>query len=554
MYSNKQNVNILTSLMVQYGVKHAVVCPGSRNSPIVHNLNECKHIQCYPITDERSAGFYALGIAQQVEEPVAICVTSGSALLNVAPAVAEAYYQHIPLLVISADRPAAWIDQLDGQTIQQPGALQNFVRKTVSLPEPKNDEERWYCNRLVCEALMELRHHGSGPVHINVPISEPLYEYTVEELPAERAIKLYESYFDDYSTQLLVQGFVVAKRPMIIIGQGAELPPMQDIEALKSFSVVLYESLTMGSCPQFDLLLDRIGDNEPYQPDLVIFVGNSIVSKRLKQFIRNNTQAYVYAIDPEGKVHDTFQHLAAVIEGSPKRMLQLLVGKLMETAKNKDYKMTDFHTDAYYMLWQDALKETFAHSLNYEPAYSEMAVVKYFEEQLEDMDYDFKVQYANSSVVRLANIYAGHKVYCNRGVNGIEGCISTAAGMSAATDDIVYCVTGDLAFFYDQNALWNKNLKGNLRIILINNSEGAIFEKFEGLNKSEAKEMVTGKHDTHAQGICTQNDCGYMKATNMEEMQLGMVQLLTMHSARPVVLEVFTDAEKDNREFKKYTE
>ena len=164
MYSNKENVNILTALLVAHGIRHAVVCPGSRNAPIVHNLNECPDIKCYPVTDERSAAFYALGMTQALNEPMVVCVTSGTALLNVAPAVAEAYYQHRPLVVISADRPQQWIDQLDGQTLPQPDALGRFVRKAVSLPEPHNDEERWYCNRLVNEALIE----KYAPVHSQV--------------------------------------------------------------------------------------------------------------------------------------------------------------------------------------------------------------------------------------------------------------------------------------------------------------------------------------------------------------------------------------------------
>ena len=184
MYSNKTSVNILTSLLVAHGIKHAVVCPGSRNVPIVHNLNECPDITCYPVTDERSAGFFALGIAQATDEPVVVCVTSGTALLNLAPAVAEAHYQHQSLIVISADRPAEWIDQLDGQTLQQPGALEPWVKKTVSLPElsPLN----WHCNRLVNEALIEATDDTHPCVHINVPISEPLFEFTTEKLPEER--------------------------------------------------------------------------------------------------------------------------------------------------------------------------------------------------------------------------------------------------------------------------------------------------------------------------------------------------------------------------------
>ncbi len=188
MYSNKENVNILTALLSTFGVRHAVVCPGSRNAAIVHNLNECPEITCIPVTDERSAGFYALGMALGEKLPVIVCVTSGTALLNLAPAVAEAYYQCAPLIVVSADRPPQWIDQLDGQTLPQPDALGRFVRKAVTLPEPHNEEEHWYCNRLVNEALLETLRHGGGPVHINVPITEPLFEFTVEKLPEEREI------------------------------------------------------------------------------------------------------------------------------------------------------------------------------------------------------------------------------------------------------------------------------------------------------------------------------------------------------------------------------
>lgn len=152
MYSDKENVNILTSLLVNHGVNKAVVCPGSRNAPIVHNLNECPDVECYPVTDERSAGFYALGIAQATGSPVVVCVTSGTALLNLLPAVAEAFYQHLPLIVVSADRPSQWINQLDGQTIPQNGALGSFVKKSINLPEPHDEEERWFCNRMINEA------------------------------------------------------------------------------------------------------------------------------------------------------------------------------------------------------------------------------------------------------------------------------------------------------------------------------------------------------------------------------------------------------------------
>ena len=181
MFCDKDNVNILTALLAAHGIRHAVVCPGSRNAPIVHNLKECEQIECHPVTDERSAGFYALGLALATASPVAVCVTSGSALLNVAPAAAEAFYRHVPIIIISADRPAQWIGQLDGQTMPQTGALGCFVKKAVCLPEPNNDEQRWMCNRLVNEAITTATIHGWGPVHINVPITEPLFSFTTRK-------------------------------------------------------------------------------------------------------------------------------------------------------------------------------------------------------------------------------------------------------------------------------------------------------------------------------------------------------------------------------------
>lgn len=188
MYSDKESVNILTSLLAVHGIKHIVVCPGSRNVPLVHNFNECPQFTCHPVTDERSAGFFALGISMALDMPVAVCVTSGTALLNVLPAVAEASYRHRGIIVISADRPQAWIDQLDGQTIPQHLALGSFVSKSVNLPEVYDEQSRWHCNRLVNEALIALKYNDGMSVHVNVPISEPLFNFTTKFLPRERSI------------------------------------------------------------------------------------------------------------------------------------------------------------------------------------------------------------------------------------------------------------------------------------------------------------------------------------------------------------------------------
>ena len=507
MYCSKENVNILTALLVAHGVRHAVVCPGSRNSAIVHNFNECPFIQCYPVTDERSAGFYAMGMAQALKQPVVVCVTSGTALLNLAPAIAEAFYQHIPLVAISADRPQQWIDQLDGQTLPQSDALGRFVKKAVSLPEPHDAEEKWYCNRLVNEALLAAMR--GGPVHINVPITEPLFEYSVDELPAERKIAYAAADMSPATLSHVTRMFLSATRPMLISGQ-----PMN---------------------PLLDEAVSIVGDDEEYVPDFVLYIGGSIVSKRLKRFLRKAKETWV--VNNTGEIADTFMNLTHVFQGDG------------EAVADHIRFMMVMEPHPFIQKWDDLLARIRLQAESYEPAYSELAAVKYFEHYVGDAE----VHYANSSAIRLANSFAQHPVWCNRGVNGIEGSLSTAAGFSCVTDKRVYCVIGDLSFFYDQNALWNQNLQGNFRILLLNNGCGGIFNMLPGLEQSPARDQyVAAAHHTSAEGICQQNDIVYISASDMPQLHAGIDTLLNIESDRPVLLEVFTDPYDDEQTLKDY--
>ena len=559
MYSNKENVNILTSLLLEYGVSDAVVCPGSRNAPIVHNLSVCEAIRCRPVTDERSAAFYALGLAIATRRPTVVCVTSGSALLNVMPAVAEAAYQHVPLIVISADRPQQWIDQLDGQTIPQSDALGRFVRKAVQLPEPHNDEERWLCRRLVNEAMHLATCRQGAPVHINVPISEPLFEFSTEQLPQlSRFNNIKRAAINDASMDM-PDAFHDATRPMIVIGQLAHgTISHETIRSLSEKYVVMSEPLSNPSYMtiHFDEAIryivsdnssinDDEDDKTAYYPDYVIYVGNTLVSKPARRFLRNAKAPSCLITPDAADIHDPLMTLTDIVE-CDSDSINALLASLCETPDTDE--RCRFHDR-----WQSFLDACAAHADAYAPEYSQMATVKYFEEQLADLDIDICVHYANSSAVRLACIYAQHYVWCNRGVNGIEGSLSTAAGFSLATHDMTVCVIGDLSFFYDQNALWNSNLRGNLRIILLNNRGGGIFRQLPGLSDSPAADdLVMASHENTAQGICTQNDIGYMSAKNMDEMQIGIVTLLTRESERPMLREVFTDSNDDVKALEKY--
>ena len=610
MFSTIDNVNILTSVLKSHGLRRVVVCPGSRNAPIVHNFNEVEGITCYPVTDERSAGFVALGLAMGNPFPcpdsVAVVVTSGSALVNLYPAVVEAYYQKLPVIFISADRPEAWIGQQDGQTLPQADVFGSMVNRSVNLPiipgyfknddEAKelHDQQAWYCERQVHEAVLDCVHRKTGPVHINVQIAEPLYRFTQPELPETRWLDYVHTnlFGGDFHYGDLLD-FLNARKPMIVVGQDYPSSSLYGIKNIGSWAVTLIEPTALGTAStaparrellesSFEKVLARLekgkiqvadfrGDTETYKtidfmPDFILYVGGTLVSKRLKQFLRRAARsvdeggagAKVWRVSEDGECIDTFMHLDRIFHADP--------NQLAEAMTSYEQKYPD-EVDEYKERWRKALRAAKRHAYDYEPPFSSMAAVKYFQQEylahsLDDTR-ECRLVYGNSSAIRLAAIYARQYVHCNRGVNGIEGTLSTAAGLSiylseyhspdAKSQQKVFCVLGDLSFFYDQNALWNQNLNGSLRILVLNNGGGAIFGKFEGLKKSKAREqLVMAEHRTSAYHICEAQGVDYRNADDMPSMKNGIDWLIHTESPRPLLLEVFTDIDIDNRAMKSF--
>ena len=549
MYSDKENINILTSLLVAHGVHHAVVCPGSRNAPITHNLCECSDIDCVSVTDERSAAFIAMGMSQALAEPVVVCVTSGTALLNTIPAAAEAFYQHLPLIIISADRPAAMIGQLQGQTLPQTDALGHFVRKAVSLPEPHDNTEQWYCNRLVNEALIAARQHGGGPVHINVPITEPLFNFVIPSLSSERTVRLVPIKKSGGLLENIAWKFLTAERPMLVIGQ---LPYSvvndyrEELARLRSEVVVLQEQLSSdGTAPRhFDEALVLVGSNPVYRPDFLIYLGDTVVSKRLKRFLQSFTPERTVVVNESGELTDVTMHATDLVECSATDMIEALL--------KADGIRLEENNSAFNKLWNDVLDKFSVHCNNFQPEYSQMLVVKELHKIINNQQ--CHMQYANSTAVRLGQLYSTHYINVNRGVNGIEGSLSTAVGFASIVNKPTYCVIGDLSFFYDQNALWNNVPKNNLRILLLNNSGGGIFHQLHGLQESPYRDgYVSAAHHASAKGICEETHVNYHAVTSKEQLADGLAWL-TENNNGPRLLEVFTDAETDAQEMRRYAE
>jgi len=278
-----------------------------------------------------------------------------------------------------------------------------------------------------------------------------------------------------------------------------------------------------------------ISDDECYVPDFVLYIGGSIVSKRVKHFLRKARETWV--VNETGEVSDTFMNLTHIVQGDG------------EAVADHIRFMLVMEPHPFVQMWDELLAKVQEQALGYEPGYSQMAAVKYFEASVGEAD----IHYANSSAIRLANSFARHPVWCNRGVNGIEGSLSTAAGFSVVSSDRVFCVIGDLSFFYDQNALWNQNLRGNLRILLLNNGRGGIFNMLSGLEQSPARDqMVAAAHNTSAEGVCSQNHIVYLRADGPHQLTQAVDALLNIESDRPVLLEVFTDPSDDERTLRDY--
>lgn len=548
MYSDKKNILQLVALLRAHEIRNVVLCPGSRNTPIIHTLANHPYFTCYSVTDERSAGFFALGLALSGGRPAAVCCTSGTALLNLHPAVAEAFYQQVPLVVISADRPASWIGQMDGQTLPQPNVFGPLVKSSVNLPEIHTSEEEWYCNRLVNEALLELNHHGKGPVHINVPISEPLFQFTAEDLPDVRVItryqglNVYDRQYDDLITRL--NGYT---KRMMVVGQMnlIYLFERKICKLLYKHFAWLTEHTGNQTVPgipvkNFDAIIYALPEEEQVKlvPDLLITYGGHVVSKRLKQLLRKHPPKEHWHVAADGQVADTFCSLTTVIEMDPFEFLE----KIAYLLENKPCE--------YPKRWEQLSKQMAEPDF----AFSEMAAIG---KVLKSLPTDAVLHLANSSTVRYAQLFQipdSVEVCCNRGTSGIEGSLSTALGYAWASDKLNFVLIGDLSFFYDMNALWCNHLRGNLRIMLLNNGGGEIFQSLPGL-KMEARthRFVTALHQTKAEGWAQERGFDYTAVHTMEELDAALSDFMQAdQQGNPKFMEVFTDKAEDVRLLKEY--
>lgn len=528
------------------GIQHIVISPGSRNAPLTIGFSNNEAFQCYSIVDERCAAFFALGIAQQIKQPVAVVCTSGSALLNYYPAIAEAFYSQIPLVVISADRPKNKIDIGDGQTIRQENVFANHILYNANLTEEASIEN----NNLIDEAI-SVSKLKKGPVHINVPFEEPLYDTqdfcsvkpnVKEEVVSKKVFSVSESDLKVWEN---------AEKKLILVGElfpnSIEEKVIQKL-ALDPSVVVFTEKTSNLHHESFISNIDTIitpfteEDFKALQPDLLVTFGGMIVSKRIKAFLRKYQPKNHWHID-ELRAYDTFGCLTKHFVCNPNDFL------------SKYTSNTAYRNDSFYkvrineiQLKRAQKQKEFVETVPYSD-------FKVFDAITKSLPKNIQLQVSNSSAIRylqLVELDNSIEVFCNRGTSGIDGSTTTAIGAALVNAKPTVLITGDISFFYDSNSLWNNYIPKNFKIILVNNGGGGIFRILPGHKETKTfTKYFETSHNLNASNLCKMFDFDYLSVENEDELNVNLNEFFT-RDEKPILLEIFTPEKENDKILKDY--
>ena len=544
MYPKKELAQTIIAACRQFEIQTVVISPGSRNAPLTIGFSNHEDFETLSIVDERCAAFFALGIAQQKQKPVALVCTSGSALLNYYPAIAEAYYSQIPIVVISADRPSHFIDIGDGQTIRQENVFHNHILFSANLKE--NDFDK---NSEKLSKAFSLLHKVKGPIHINAPFDEPLYE-TVSKM-RDFSFKIEKSDTEsniDYNN--LAQLWNSASKKMILVGvhyPNKKLELLLDKVADDPSVLVLTETTSNLNNKRFinsiDNLIFNLTQEEfaSLQPDILLTFGGLIVSKKIKKFLREYSPSEHWHVN-ELRAFDTYHVLSKHIKIDSYSFFENFHKLVIHNTKS-NYESDWTHH-------KKLIREKHNNYIKKAP-YSDLKVFDLILKVIPDFS---EVQFSNSAIIRYSQLFEMNStitVFCNRGTSGIDGSTSTALGAAYATQKSTTLVTGDLSFFYDSNALWNNYIPKSVRIIIINNSGGGIFKIIPGPKKSSALEYFETPHCLTAEHLSLMFGLEYSAAHNLKTLQQKVVNFYDT-SDKPKILEIFTPSDQNDLVLKAY--
>jgi len=536
-FSSKILSQTITKLCLDNGIDHIVISPGSRNAALTIGFTGTTSFTNFSIVDERCAAFFALGLAQQLQRPVALVCTSGSALLNYYPAIAEAYYSDIPLVVLSADRPAHLLEIGDGQTIKQENVFANHILYSGACTE---GEEFQKYNEDQIHTALSIAISQSGPVHLNLPFSEPLYDIvtTPSVFPENHPTVVTKHTDNQELISEIASHWNSSSKKMILTGV---LPP-NSLEANiisqlaeDSSVVVLTETTSNVHHPNFFPAIDQLiapldaNDFKALQPEVLITFGGMVVSKKIKKFLRDYPPKVHYHIDSK-KAFDTYFCLTKHVRCSPNHFFKEFLSLTQKTIST------------YQQDWLRVKNQRLQKHELYlkEIPFSDFLV---FSQLFKALPNNIQLQLSNSSTIRYGQLFEmnpSHAIFCNRGTSGIDGSTSTAIGAAHVCKTPTVFITGDLSFFYDSNALWNQYITSNFKIIIINNSGGGIFRILPDAKQVPSFDtFFETKHQLTASQLSDMHGFDYQSANDMPSL---MAQLATFfdNSKTPQILEIFT--------------
>ncbi len=566
-----QPIVTIAELLYRKGITDVVISPGSRSAPLTLAVARHPRLRTRVVADERSAGFVALGMAMQSRRTVAVICTSGSAVYNLAPAVVEAFFNEVPLLILTADRPHEWLHQQDGQTMVQAGVFGPHVKRSFDLPaDYTHPDARWFIERTMNEAVNLCTLEPKGPVHVNVPLREPFYPTEGEEMAFEPvrvidALPVMQQLPNEVWHRLL-DDWDSAERKLIAVGQVPYDPTL--LAVLNKISEEL-------GVPVLGELLGNIGHNnlfishtdtllaspdetllESLRPDLLITFGGSFLTRNLKTFFRKYSAKQHWHISPTiDRVTDPFRSLTTLVPMAPLPFFE----KLFADIDYQRFRQGDDDSDEsfdYRERWQQSDRQAtrIVHQALADSAFTDWTATQAI---MDALPVNSVLHLANSMPVRYANLCGLPEdrrvaVSANRGVSGIDGCLSTAVGAALQTDRLVTVLIGDVAFFYDRNALWHAQLPQNLRIVLLNNHAGHIFRIIDGPNRQpELSEFFETEQPLTGQRTAEDAQIGYRFADDEASLETALRGIFDS-SERAVLLEIKTDKLVNEREFGRY--
>ncbi|MEI8085969.1 MAG: 2-succinyl-5-enolpyruvyl-6-hydroxy-3-cyclohexene-1-carboxylic-acid synthase [Paludibacter sp.] len=559
----RQGIKNIPEICVQHGVRKVIIAPGSRNAPLIFAFTAHPDLECLSITDERSAAYFALGMAQHNREAVALVCTSGTAVLNFAPAIAEAYYQNLPLLVFTADRPSEMIDQADGQTLRQSNIFGNYIKASFDLPvETVVSADLDFCDRQVSQAIDTALAYPQGPVQINVPLREPIYTALPEKHSHPKIIKTLATAVSPTieSLETLRNSWTNKGKKMILFGvypKNEQLNALANRLADEPDVVVIAENLSNISGEKiitrpesfFSSLddgipipstLDGIGIlSSRFQPDLLITIGHSSICKQIKLYLRKHQPSEQWQLEASMPYIDTYKSLTTIIPGSTTDILE----KMPFGKTKSDYSEIFQSQNKLIAKRHDDFVEN--------APLSDMSVVT---QLLRLAPANTQLHLANSTSVRWTQLFATRSdlsYFCNRGTSGIDGSLSTVAGYAYSSKQNTVFLTGDLSFIYDSNGLWNNYIGSNLKIIVMNNNGGNIF-RFIGDKELMAGSLdfFTTPHQVKIKSLVEAYGLEYLMCDKDEELVPGLNTFF--ESEKATVLEIFTDSDLNTENYKGY--